>query len=135
MSKARKNAKHHWNMVKNCIQNFFYKVSEIFGRKRSKYPSKLNDSPQNCKYFPPKAKFPRNEIPKFRIFPCIDMSRLQAHLTKMSELLNFMTIFGIHMNAFKQVQTCQGLVQSVCTVPSKGRTCLLLHGPFLVRLE
>ena len=40
----------------------FYKFSEIFGRKRPKYPSKLQ-------IFPPKAKFPGNEIPKFRIFP------------------------------------------------------------------
>ena len=25
--------------------------------------------PQNCKDFPPKAKFPGNEIPKFHFFP------------------------------------------------------------------
>ena len=31
-----------------------------------KFPLKI--SPQNCKSFPPKAKFPGNEIPKFRIF-------------------------------------------------------------------
>ena len=28
----------------------------------------MNNSPQNCKYFPPKAKFPGKEIPKFHIY-------------------------------------------------------------------
>ena len=37
-------------------------------RKRQKYTSKWCTSPQNCKDFPPKAKFPGNEIPKFLLF-------------------------------------------------------------------
>ena len=36
-------------------------------RNRQKYPSKWYISPQNCKDFLPKAKFPGNEIPKFHI--------------------------------------------------------------------
>ena len=51
--------------VKKC--DFFLQMSEIFVRKRLKYPSKRYISPQNCKDFPPKAKFPKNQIPKFHI--------------------------------------------------------------------
>ena len=67
-TKAGKNATFPWNMVKNCVKMWiFYKFWDIFGRKRPKYPSKLWISPQNCKYFPPKATFPGNEMTKFHI--------------------------------------------------------------------
>lgn len=48
--------------------DFFYKFSEMFGRKIPKYSSKWSISTQNCNYFPPKATFPGNKIPKLRIF-------------------------------------------------------------------
>ena len=41
-------------------------------RNRQKYPSKWYISPQNCKDFLPKAKFPGNEIPKFHILSMHD---------------------------------------------------------------
>ena len=55
-----KNAQFLWTTVT--------KFSDIFVRKRPKYPYKWSIFPQNCKYFPPKAKFSGKEIPKFCIF-------------------------------------------------------------------
>ena len=46
--------------VKNVILNLV--------KKRPKYASKWQVFPQNCKDFPPRAKFHRNEIHKFHIF-------------------------------------------------------------------
>ena len=44
ISKAGTNAKLPWNMVKNCIKNvvfFFFKFSEMFGRKKYKINDKF----------------------------------------------------------------------------------------------
>ena len=59
------------NMVTNFVKNviFFLQIfrKKSFVKKRQKYPSKCEISSQNCKDFPPKAKFPGNEITKFQI--------------------------------------------------------------------
>ena len=64
---------------------FVYKFSDIFVRKGPKYPSKWYTSPQNCKDFPPKAKFPGNKIPKFPFFSMHgrDISHLYQPLNMM----------------------------------------------------
>ena len=54
-------------MVIISVKNVNSLQIDILVRKRQKYPSKWYISTQNCKDFPPKARFPRNEIPKFHI--------------------------------------------------------------------
>ena len=67
--KAGKNAKLPWNMVKNCIKNVnFLQIFRNIGKKKTKISILMINFPQNCKYFPPKEKFPGNEMTKFH-FP------------------------------------------------------------------
>ena len=63
-------------------------------------------SPQNCKYFPPKAKFPGNEIPKFRI--------LSMHASMMCLRVHCCSVYGKQcIAAIKKDQCMQPLWSSI----------------------
>ena len=115
---------HRWHQSWKKNQNFPGIWSKIalqifrnFWIKRPKYPSKWSICPQNFEYFPPKAKFTRIEIPKFRIFSC------------MGDILNVsIEIFhlrGTHFLYYVQITT-SSLAILVCYVPKKNQFIIVI---------